>query len=261
MVNIIIFSALAGIAWMGLGALVSAVLLRQPSEKMICWLLSFAAGIMVSIACFGLVPEALNMANPLICVLGLLIGIVVIMVLNRITDRISEPGEEKLQIHHTHEELYHATRIIKNPSTMLRSGILMFIAIALHNVPEGIAIGAGGTHDFRLGLLIAAMIAFHNIPEGMAVAAPLLAGGINRWKVVFLTALAGGTTLLGGLIGAGIGNISDLAIALSLSSAGGAMLYIVFGEIMPHFIVMTKNRTAATITLFGIILGFLITLI
>ena len=261
MINIILFSAVAGIVGMGLGALITAVLLRRPSDNMICWLLSFAAGIMVSIACFGLVPETLLLTGPIVCVLGLVIGIVVIMVLNRITDRITETREEKLCIHHNQEELYHASEIIKNPTQLLRSGILMFIAIALHNVPEGIAIGAGGAHDFRLGLLIAIMIAFHNIPEGMAVAAPLLAGGINRWKVVLLTSLAGGTTLLGGLIGVGIGNISDFAVALSLSSAAGAMLYIVFGEILPQFTVMTKSRTASIVTLFGIIVGFFVTLI
>jgi len=97
----------------------------------------------------------------------------------------------------------------------------------------------------------------HNIPEGMAIAAPLLAGGINRWTVIFLTALSGTPTLLGGLIGVLIGNISDFAIALSLSAAGGAMLYIVFGEILPQSAVMTKNRVPALFALLGIIIGFI----
>ena len=76
---------------------------------------------------------------------------------------------------------------------------------------------------------------------------------------MFLTALCGATTLLGGLIGILIGNISDFAVALSLSTAGGAMLYIVFGEIIPQSIVMTKNRTASIVTLFGIIIGLIAT--
>ena len=261
MSDIILFSAIAGIAGMGFGGIIASILLKRPSEKMISWLLSFTAGIMVSIACFGLVPEASALANPFICVLGLGAGIIIIMILNRITDRITESGEEDLKIHHSHEEHYHAGELIKNPSSMLKSGIVMFIAIALHNVPEGMAIGAGGSHDFRLGFLIAAMITFHNIPEGMAIAAPLLAGGIGRWKVIILTAIAGATTLIGGLIGVILGNISDLAIALSLSSAGGAMLYIVFGEILPQFSLMTKSRTTSIITLFGVLVGFLITLI
>jgi ZIP family zinc transporter len=259
MIEIITFSAVAGIVGMGVGGLISIILLKQPSENIICWLLSFAAGVMVSIVCFGLVPETLTLANTAVCLSGLVLGIVIIMALNRIVDRIADTKEEKLKVHHTHEELYHESNIIKDPLNMLRSGILMLIAIALHNVPEGIAIGAGGSYDLRLGSLLALMIALHNIPEGMAIAAPLLAGGVNRWKVLFLTALAGATTLLGGLIGIVIGNISDLAVALSLSSAGGAMLYIVFGEIIPQSIIMTKNRTASIVTLFGIIIGLIVT--
>jgi len=244
---------------MGLGSLISAILLRRPTETMICWLLSFAAGVMISVVCFGMIPESFALANTTVCVSGLIIGIVVIMVLNRIIDRMSEIKEEKLNVHHTHEELYHESRIIRNPTRMIQSGILMFIAIALHNVPEGVAIGAGGSYNYSLGVMLAVMLAIHNIPEGMAIAAPLLAGGINRWKVVLLTALCGGTTVLGGFIGVFIGVISDFVVALSLSAAGGAMLYIVFGEMIPQAIVMTKNRTASIITLFGIIVGLFVT--
>ncbi|MDR3019563.1 MAG: ZIP family metal transporter [Treponema sp.] len=259
MIQIILFSGAAGILGMGVGGIISAILLKKPSDKIICWLLSFAAGVMVSIVCFGLVPETLKLTNSIVCLFGLILGIIVIMVLNRIIDRITETKVEKLMVHHTHEELYHESQMIKDPSQMLRSGILMLIAIALHNVPEGIAIGAGGSYNFRLGALLAIMIALHNIPEGMAIAAPLLVGGINRWKVILLTAMAGGTTLIGGLIGIALGNISELAVALSLSIAGGAMLYIVFGEIIPQSIVMTKNRTTSIVTLFGIIVGLIVT--
>ena len=259
MMEIILFSALAGIAGMGLGGLITAIMLRRPSENIICWLLSFAAGVMVSIVCFGLVPETLELASAFVCMLGLIIGILVIMVLNRAVDRITETRAEKLKLHYTHEELYHESLIISDPARMLRSGILMLLAIALHNVPEGIAIGAGGSYDFRLGALLSILIAVHNIPEGMAIAAPLLVGGINRWKVVLLTALAGATTLVGGFIGIAMGNISDFAVALSLSSAGGAMLYIVFGEIVPQSVIMTRNRMAPIVTLFGIIVGLIAT--
>jgi len=95
----------------------------------------------------------------------------------------------------------------------------------------------------------------------MAVATPLLVGGINKWKVVIWTAACGVTTVLGALIGVLIGNISDYAIALSLSTAGGAMLYVVFGEIIPQSVVITKSRAAPLITLFGIIVGLVITMV
>jgi len=259
MTEMFIFSAVAGIIGTGLGGLTSAVLLKKPSGTMTCWMLSFAAGVMVSIVCFGLVPETLLLVNAAVCLSGLVLGIIVIMILNRIVDKITISKSENLKVHHTPEELYHETHIIKNNTKMIRSGILILIAIGLHNIPEGLAIGAGGSHNFNMGLLLAIMIALHNIPEGMAIASPLLAGGINRWRVVFLTALSGAPTLLGGIFGVLLGNISDFAVAISLSAAGGAMLYVVFGEIIPQSIVMTANRTASIITLFGIIVGLIIT--
>ena len=275
MKQMLLFSAIAGIAGTGLGGLLSTVLFKKSSETMTCWMLSFAGGVMTSIVCFGLVPEAFDLAGIFISLLGLILGIVIIMGLSRIVDKITEIKGEELKIHHTHEQLYHESRIIHDHHShgqyyhenrilhdrrrMLRSGMLMLMAIGLHNIPEGMAIGAGGSHDFHLGALLALMIALHNIPEGMAIAAPLLAGGVNKSKVVFLTSLSGAPTLLGGLIGMLIGSISDTSIAISLAAAGGAMLYIVFGEIIPQSIVMTKNRTASIVTLLGIIIGLIVT--
>ena len=255
----LLFSAIAGIIGTGLGGFLSAIMFRKSSETMTCWMLSFAGGVMTSIVCFGLVPEAVGLTGIIITLCGLILGIVVIMGLSRIVDAITEIKGEELKIHYTHEQLYHESQIIHDRTRMLRSGMLMLMAIGLHNIPEGIAIGAGGSHDFHLGALLAIMIALHNIPEGMAIAAPLLAGGVHRLKVIFLTALSGAPTFLGGLIGMVIGSISDTAIALSLSAAGGAMLYIVFGEIIPQSVVMTKNRTASIVTLFGILVGLIVT--
>jgi ZIP family zinc transporter len=255
------FSIGAGVLAMGLGGAISVLLFKRSSERVICWLLSFAAGIMTSVVCFGLIPEAAQLSDTITCVLGLGLGVLVIMLLNSIVDRITDTKDENLSIHNTHEELYHQTSVILNPKRMLRSGIIMLIAIGLHNIPEGIAIGAGGSYDLNLGVLVAIMIALHNIPEGMAIAAPLLAGGINRWKVLLLTFVCGTTTVFGALLGILIGNISDFAVALSLSAAGGAMLYVVFGEIIPQTVVMTKSRAAPLITLFGIIVGLIMTAI
>ena len=259
MKQMLVFSGIAGIIGTGLGGLLSAILFKKSSETMTCWMLSFAGGVMTSIVCFGLVPEAFGLTGIFATLFGLILGIVVIMGLSRIVDTITEIKGEELKVHHTHEQLYHESRIIRDRTRMIRSGMLMLTAIGLHNIPEGIAIGAGGSHDFHLGALLALMIALHNIPEGMAIAAPLLAGGVNKMKVIFLTALSGAPTLLGGLIGMLIGSISDTAIAISLSAAGGAMLYIVFGEIIPQSVVMTKNRTASIVTLIGILVGLIVT--
>ena len=259
MITIIFFTAVAGICGTGLGGIISVILFRKSSQMLVCWMLSFAAGVMVSIVCFGLAPEAFELAGIAVSISGLILGVFIIMGLNRIVDKITEIKGDALKVHQTPEELYHESQVIHDQAKFFRSGVFMFTVIALHNIPEGIAIGAGGSYNFQLGVLLAVMISLHNIPEGMAIAAPLLAGGINRRRVIILTALSGAPTLLGGLAGFALGHISDVAVALSLSIAGGAMLYIVFGEIIPQTVVMTKNRTTTIVTLFGIIVGLIVT--
>jgi len=256
--QMILFSAGAGILGMGVGGLLSALLLKKASDKVICWLLSFAAGIMTSIVCFGMLPEAIELSGVAVSIIGLIIGIVIIMLLNKLIDKLTRLNNDSMKIHQTHEELYHQKQVISSPSKMLRSGIIMLTAISLHNIPEGLAIGAGGTYNFSLGALLTIMVTLHNIPEGMAVAAPLLAGGLSRWKAVFWTTLSGAPTVFGAALGIIIGNISSLAISLSLAAAGGAMLYVVFGEIIPQSVVMTKSRFAPLVTLIGILVGLLI---
>jgi len=256
--EMLLFSAGAGILGMGVGGLLSALLLKKASANITCWLLSFAAGIMTSTVCFGMLPEAIELSSVAVSISGLIIGIVIIFLLNKAIDRFANLSGDSMKVHQTHEEFYHQEQVISSRSKLLRSGIVMLTAISLHNIPEGIAIGAGVSHDFSLGVLITTMVTLHNVPEGMAVAAPLLAGGLSRPKAVFWTTISGAPTVLGGVIGLLIGNVSDFAVALSLAAAGGAMLYVVFGEIIPQSVVMTKSRIAPLVTLFGILVGLLI---
>jgi len=259
MLKLILFSVVAGIIGTGLGGVITAFLGRW-SDKITCIFLAFAGGIMTSIVCFGLAPEALKISNVYIVMAGLIMGVVIILVLNRLVDRVTHSREDKLKLHSTPQELYHEDDLITPNSkrTLLQSGTLMLVAIGLHNIPEGMAIGAGGIHDIQLGMLLALMIALHNIPEGMAIAAPLLAGGLSRKRIIFLTMLSGTPTLIGAILGIAIGGLSDTAIALSLSVAGGAMLYVVFGEIIPQAVAMRRDRIATMVTLAGIILGLLL---
>ena len=255
--RIILLSAFACTLGTGLGGVV-AVVIGNRSPSMTCWMLSFAGGVMTSIVCFGLVPEAIELSNVTLSILGIILGILVIMLLNRFVDGVTEKTQEKMKIRNTPQDLCHSREIMESKKVLLRSGIIMLVALALHNIPEGMAIGAGGSHDMEFGVMLAIMIALHDVPEGMAIAAPLLGGGLNKAPVIFLTALSGASTFIGGTIGVLIGNISDNAVALSLSIAGGAMLYVVFGEIIPQVVIMTKNRASTLITLFGIILGLVV---
>jgi len=255
--EIILLTAIVGIVGMGLGGLIAA-LLGKISPKVMCWMLSFAGGVMVSIVSFELVPEGIELGGIGIAVAGLVLGIAVVTVLNRLLDRVTIKDGDSLEAHISQAGFSHESGLVGKPA-LLRSGIIMLIAISLHNLPEGIAIGAAGTHDIRMGVILAAVIMLHCIPEGMAIGAPLIGGGMARWKTVGLTALSGVPTVIGGAIGMLIGGISDTALALALTGAGGAMLYVVFGEILPQSSIITKSRFTTFAALFGIIVGLLIT--
>jgi len=256
----ILYSMVAGTLGMGLGGIIAAVF-GKGSARTSSIFLAFAAGVMTSIVFEGLIPEAYELAGHTSVFLGLALGIGLFLILGYIVDLISSgKTDEKMPVHKTPDELFHETDIIDRSHELglLRAGVLMFIAIGLHNIPEGVAIGAGGTADERLGIMLAIMIALHNIPEGMAIAAPLVGGGVSRIKAILLTFLAGATTVVGAIIGVAIGTVSDFMIGLALAAAGGAMLYAVFGEIMPQTILLRKDRITTATLILGIFVGLLI---
>ena len=256
--NIIIMSIFAGVVGMGLGGIITAIF-GSRTEKMISIFLSLASGVMLSIVFIELIPEAIEYSNAGIAIIGLIIGVLMVMILNNIMDKVSKTNKSESKLHESYAEFFHSSEVISSKKSLIRSGMVMLFAIALHNIPEGLAMGAAGYHDAALGLTLAIMIGLHNIPEGMAISAPLISGGLSKLKTVLLVTLTGATTLIGTIAGLIIGGISDIALALSFSIAGGAMLYVVFGEILPQSIVTNKDRLPAVFALVGIIVGLLIT--
>ena len=259
--NVILMSLIAGALGMGLGSTVTAVLGKK-TDSLISVLLAFAAGVMLSIVFIELIPEAYEHSNMAVAVVGVALGALLVIVLNKIVDKISEVGKVKLLFHGKFTEAAADGDIsLHNKKGMLRSGIIILIAITLHNIPEGLAMGAAGQHDISLGMRLAIMIALHNIPEGMAVAAPLIAGGLSKGLTAFLSIAAGATTTIGAIIGMYIGGINELTLAFSFSIAGGAMLYIVFAEVLPQSIAASKGRGPAMFALIGAVVGLIITAI
>lgn len=251
-------SLLAGVCGTGLGGLITAFI-GSRTDKMISYFLSFAGGIMTSIVFFELIPKAELHSNTIVVIMGLVAGMILVLVLNYLLDKISNTNRIKSKLHETYKEYFHESEMITSKRNMIRSGIFMFFVIGLHNIPEGLAIGTGATFDIGLGTTFALMIAIHNIPEGMAISTPLISGGLKKSKTVLLTAMSGIPTVLGAFVGILIGNISEMAFALSFSVAGGAMLYIVFCEILPQTTIMNKDRVPTIILLIGIILGLILT--
>ncbi|MCK9536901.1 MAG: ZIP family metal transporter [Bacilli bacterium] len=201
--------------------------------------MAFTGGLMIGIVFLDLLPESLACGNLFIVTISLFIGIFFVAL---ISELISTKDNVQNQ----------------NKSALFKVGIVLMIAMALHNFPEGMAIGSSGAVDFESGLLVAFMITLHDIPEGMAIAAPLVAGHIKKTKVFFLTIISGISTILGTLFGLWVGRLSDFGLAFCLASAGGAMLYIVFGELIPKANQELKDKNSAFITIIGIIVGIIL---
>ncbi len=204
-------TALAGIGGTGVGGTV-ACLFRKDSDKTVSLLLSFAGGIMTAVVCFDLLTEALHTdgqgSNVWLVVLGVLAGFAVIALLNALIDRTTNHEVAHIDENHPRtadslEELTHANHLYEHlegrqpRSGLFLAGLVMAAAIALHNVPEGMVIGASFARTAaqifsnRGGLTMALVIGLHNIPEGMAVAVPLFSGGMSKWHSVGVTALSG----------------------------------------------------------------------
>lgn len=265
-------TALAGIGGTGLGGIIGA-LFKRDSNKTASLLLSFATGVMTAIVCFDLIISAVETKTNIFAVSGgICAGVAVVYLLNLFIDRIT--NNEVIHITKDHpqtaddlDEIIHSNHLsvhIKKNDTklsLLVAGIIMACAIALHNVPEGMTIGASyaNTKGVMEGsaLILAILIGLHNIPEGMAIAVPLINGGIKRRMAVLITALSGAPTILGAIFGYWIGDIGPLGLALSLSFASGAMLYVVFGEILPQSILMYRSKLPAFFVIIGILTGLI----
>ena len=271
--TLLMTTALAGIAGTGLGGLIGA-LLQKDSKRVVSLLLSFAGGVMLSVVCFDLVTEAIETSMSVGTVVGAIaFGVGITYLLNYLIDRKTNPEVPHIDANHPKtaddlDELIHSDHLkqhyVRKDSKMglFVAGIVMACAIALHNVPEGMTIGASyASSDGVMGraaLMLAIIIGLHNIPEGMAVSVPLISGGMAKWKAVLITASTGIPTVLGALVGYLLGEIGPLGLTLSLGFASGAMLYVVFGEILPQSILMYHSKLPAFSAIGGILAGLLI---
>ena len=273
---VIAITAISGVVGTGLGGVIGAIF-RKDSSKIVSLLLSFAGGVMLAVVCFDLIPSAMQVdgteskLNVLITIIGIIVGFAIVFVLNKIID-----NHTNYEIKHVNEsehpktadaldELIHADHLEEHRKTgtnyqLFVAGIVMALAIALHNVPEGMVIGASYAADASTlvggsGFVLAIIIGLHNIPEGMAVAVPLITGGMPKWKAIVATAATGIPTVIGAILGYFVGALSPIGLTIALSLASGAMLYVVVGELLPEAYLMFKSKLPATFILLGILVG------
>ena len=220
------------------------IIIKKDSNKFLSFILSFASGLMMAIICFDLIPEALGITNLGIVLLGILLGICMMIFCDLL---ISKKFSYK--------------KVKSKDKGLLTTGIIVSIGLAIHNFPEGLAIGSGFEASLKLGLSLALAICLHDIPEGISMAVPMKNGGIGKFKVIFYVFLSGVTTGIGAFVGAIIGQISQTVIAMCLSFAAGAMLYIVSGELIPESNQLYHGRMTAIGNIIGFLIGMFVMII
>lgn len=257
--NIVLLSLMAGLGT-GLGGLLAVI--RRPGKRSYGLLMGITAGVMICLAFLELVNEALHQSNYITTTIGFTLGATLMYVLDHFAPhmRFGETEVREDQPHPTGRfrhffhrrrfgQLYH--NIMGYDRRLVNTGMLLAVGITLHNLPEGIAVGAGYLHNPTFGLFITVAIMLHNIPEGIATALPLCKGGVCRgdaFRVAFLSGLAEPVgALLAGLF---LVNFQELVPA-ALAFAGGVMVFITLDELIPT----AREYGHEHYTAIGIILG------
>ena len=214
---------------------------RKTTHKFSDIVLAFAAGVMLAAAVFGLILPSVEYGGKyglLITVAGIFTGAVVLNLIDKLVPHLHKLSGGLEESHQNNEQL---------------NKILLFVlAIAIHNLPEGIAAGVGfGSGNTTEALMIAGGIALQNIPEGMVIIAPMLAAGIKPKKTFLYAALTGLVEVVGTLLGYFAVSISVAILPFALAFAGGTMLYVISDEMIPETHAHGEERGATYALLFG----------
>ena len=242
--NTILKTTLIGLFFGTFGTTIGGIIgtnLKKNSNKFLSFILSFASGLMLAIVCFDLIPEAIEISSILYALIGIIFGIIIMILCDIFV-------QKKINTNLVNK---------KNEKSLLITGIIVSIGLALHNFPEGLAIGSGFGASITLGYSLAIAICLHDIPEGISMAVPMKNGGMSSIKVILYVILSGITTGIGAFFGALVGGISQSIIAICLSFAAGAMLYIVSGELMPESNKLYNGKMTAIGNMVGFLLGMI----
>ena len=216
---------------------------KHLSHKFSDFVMAFAAGVMLAAAVLGLIVPSLEYGGNygvLITVAGIFAGALFLNVIDKLVPH-----------------LHRLVGAEEGGGANLSKVLLFVTAIAIHNLPEGIAAGVGfGAGDNTRALIVAGGIALQNIPEGMVIIAPMLAAGIKPKKTFLLAALTGFVEVVGTLIGYFAVFISQAILPFALSFAGGTMLYVISDEMIPETHAHGHQRGAT----YALLLGFAIML-
>ena len=230
------------------GALLGFII-KKPSHKVNDMILSFAAGVMLAAAVIGLIIPSLDYGGSfsiLITVAGIFAGAVCLNLIDKLVPHLHKMTGVDIEAH-------------PDKTARLNKVLLFVIAIAIHNLPEGIAAGVSfGTGNDAQALTVAAGIALQNIPEGMVIIAPMIAAGMSRGRTFLIALMTGIVEVVGTFLGFFAVSVSTAILPFALAFAGGTMLYVISDEMIPetHAHGSERGATYALLVGFAIMLAF-----
>lgn len=230
-----------------IGAIIG-FLFKNPSHKFNDIILSFAAGVMLAAAVIGLIIPSIEEGGAfaiLITVVGLFCGAVCLNLIDKLVPHLHKMTGVDIEQH-------------PDKNAQLNKVLLFVIAIAIHNLPEGIAAGVSfGSGDITQAITVAGGIALQNIPEGMVIIAPMISSGMSKGRTFIIAMLTGIVEVLGTLIGYFAVSVSTMVLPFALAFAGGTMLYVISDEMIPE----THSHGCERAATYSLLAGFSVMLI
>ncbi len=243
--DVVILTALGVGGATVIGAVIGFVF-KKFSHRFSDIVLSFAAGVMLAAAVLGLIIPSLEYGGKfgiIITVVGIFAGAICLNLIDKLVPHLHKLAGAEIE---------------KHRSTNLSKVLLFVTAIAIHNLPEGIAAGVGfGSGNTAQALIIAGGIALQNIPEGMVIIGPMLAAGVKPRRTFFIAMMTGLVEVIGTLIGYFAVRIASFILPFALAFAGGTMLYVISDEMIPETHAHGSERGAT----YALLVGFCIMLI
>ena len=244
--NLVLLTALGVGSATIIGSLIGFVF-RKISHKFSDIVLSFAAGVMLSASVLGLILPSLEYGGKyglIITIAGIFVGALCLNLIDKLVPHIHKLVGADIEEHQNNANL---------------SKVLLFVtAIAIHNLPEGIAAGVGfGTGNTADALMIAGGIALQNIPEGMVIIGPMLAAGVSSRRTFICAMITGLIEVVGTLLGYFAVSIASAILPFALAFAGGTMLYVISDEMIPETHAHGSERGAT----YALLVGFCVMLI
>ena len=237
-----LFPTLVGLAvggaGIGLGGIV-AFGFGKYFERISGVILACAAGLIFALLAFELVPESISTGGLSATVIGIILGILLIIRL---------------------ESFFHKVVIIADTprqSMFIRSGILLAIGVAIHNLPVGFAMGSGLVNNGKIGLDLATTMLFHNFPEGFAITLPLALSRLSPISVPIISGIVAIPAALGSFLGSSLGVINTMLLAIFSGIAIGTIFLVTWHEVLGHAIENTRKVHLYPSVVTGLILGIL----